>query len=62
MVDYDVLSGTEDDCVSPTTQLHVTNGTTRDSLATSTSEIISKLDGLPETTAEIIILDVGVMS
>ena len=57
-----MLSGTEDDCVSPTTQLHVTNGTTRDSLATSTSEIISKLDGLPETTAEIIILDVGVMS
>jgi len=61
--DDDVLSGTEDDCMSPTTQLHATNGVTRDSiLATNASEIISKLEDSPEAAAEIIVPDVDVLS
>ena len=61
--DDDVLSGTEDDCMSPTTQLHATNGVTRDSiLATNASEIISQLEDPLEAAAEIIAPDVNVLS
>jgi len=61
MVDVfdDVLSGTE---VNYNTPVHVTNGATHDSIATSTSEIISKLEDSPEAAAEIIVPDIDVVS
>jgi len=65
MVDVfnDVLSRTENDCMSPTTQLHVTNSATRDSiLATNASEIISRFKDSPEAAAVIIVPDVDVVS
>ena len=61
--DDDVSSGTEDDCMSPTTQLHATNGAPCGSiLATNASENISKLEDSPEAAAEIIVPDVDVLS
>ena len=62
--DDDVLSGTEDGCMSPTTELHATNGAaTHDSIiATNASEIISKLEDSPEAAAEIIVPDVDILS
>jgi len=60
----DVLSGTEDGCMSPTTELHTTNGgaTHGAILATNTNGIISKLEDSPVAAAEIIIPDVDVLS
>jgi len=61
--DDDALSGIEDDYMSPTTQLHATNGATHDSiLATNASEIVSKLEDPLEAAPEIIVPDVDVLS